>query len=145
MAYVKIWLHCVWGTKNRTRFLLGDRKGEVINHILINAREKGIYIDFLNGHTEHLHCLLSMNQDQSLSKVMQMIKGESSFWINKNSVIKDKFEWAEEYYGVSVSKSHVKFVREYIKNQEQHHRNKSWDEECDEFMVKYGFNKFYSK
>ena len=74
-----------------------------------------------------------------------MIKGESSFWINKNSVIKDKFEWAEEYYGVSVSKSHVKFVREYIKNQEQHHRNKSWDEECDEFMVKYGFNKFYSK
>jgi putative transposase len=145
MPYVKIWLHCVWGTKNRTRFLLGDKKAEVINHILTNAREKGIYIDFLNGHTEHLHCLLSMNQDQTLSKVMQMIKGESSYWINKNNIIEDKFEWADEYYGVSVSESHVKFVREYIKNQEQHHRKKSWQEEREEFMVRYGFNRFYDR
>ena len=111
----------------------------------MNAREKGIYIDFLNGHTEHLHCLLSMNQDQSLSKMMQMIKGESSFWINKNSIIKHKFEWAEEYYGVSVSESHVKMVRDYIKNQEEHHRKKSWQEECDEFIVKYGFNLYYER
>ncbi|MFA6946372.1 MAG: transposase [Pedobacter sp.] len=145
MPYVKIWIHCVWGTKNRIRFLSGNKKGEVINHILTNAREKGIYIDFINGHTEHLHCLLSLNQDQTLSKVMQLIKGESSFWINRNSIIEEKFEWAEEYFGVSVSESHVNRVREYIKNQEQHHYRKSWQEECDEFMEKYGFNLFYDK
>jgi REP element-mobilizing transposase RayT len=145
MPYVKIWLHCVWGTKNRKQFLLGDSKSEVINHIRNNAKGKGIYIDFLNGHTEHLHCLLSLNQDQTLSKVMQLIKGESSFWINKNICTKDKFEWAEEYFGVSVSESHVDRVRQYIKNQEQHHKKKSWQEECDEFMEKYGFNHFYDK
>jgi REP element-mobilizing transposase RayT len=142
MPYVKNWLHCVWSTKNRTQFLLGDLKYDVINHIRANAKAKGIYIDFLNGHTEHIHCLLSLNHDQSLSKVIQLIKGESSFWINKNSLTRNKFEWAEEYFGISVSDSHLPKVREYIKNQEQHHKLKTWQEEYDEFMEKYGFNNF---
>jgi putative transposase len=142
MPYVKNWLHCVWGTKNRAKFLLGDTKFDVINHIRENARVKGIYIDFLNGYTEHLHCLLSLNHDQSLSKVMQLIKGESSFWINKNSLIRYKFEWAEEYFGISISESHLPNVRGYIKNQEQHHKIKTWEEEYDELIDKYGFNKF---
>ncbi|MCX6254353.1 MAG: IS200/IS605 family transposase [Bacteroidia bacterium] len=142
MPYVKNWLHCVWGTKNRAQFLLGDIKFDVINHIRVNAKAKGIYIDFLNGHTEHIHCLLSLNHDQSLSKVIQLIKGESSFWINKNSLTRNKFEWAEEYFGISVSDSHLPRVREYIKNQEQHHKIRTWQEEYDEFMEKYGFNNF---
>jgi putative transposase len=142
MPYVKNWLHCVWGTKNRAKFLLGDTKFDVINHIRANAKVKGIYIDFLNGYNEHLHCLLSLNHDQSLSKVMQLIKGESSFWINKNSLIRYKFEWAEEYFGISISESHLPNVREYIKNQEQHHKIKTWEEEYDELIEKYGFNTF---
>jgi putative transposase len=142
MPYVKNWLHCVWGTKNKAKFLLGDTKFEVIDHIRANAKVKGIYIDFLNGHNDHLHCLLSLNHDQSLSKVMQLIKGESSFWINKNSLLKYKFEWAEEYFGISISESHLPKVREYIKNQEQHHKIKTWDEEYDELIQNYGFNKF---
>lgn len=142
MPYVKNWLHCVWGTKNRTQFLLGDTKFEVIKHIRTNAKTKGIYIDFLNGYTEHLHCLLSLNHDQSLSKVMQLIKGESSFWINKNSLTENKFEWAEEYFGISVSESHLPKVRDYIKNQDLHHRIKTWKEEYDEFIEKYRFEEF---
>ena len=55
---------------------------------------------------------------------MQLIKGESSFWINRNEFIKNKFEWADEYFAVSISESHVNKVREYIKNQEEHHRKK---------------------
>jgi putative transposase len=139
MAYVKNWLHCVWGTKNRAHFLLPERKYEIISHIRTNAGSKGIYIDFLNGYAEHLHCLLLLNCDQTLSKVMQLIKGESSFWINRNKLIKSEFEWADEYYAVSVSESHINVVREYIKNQEEHHRMKTWEEECDEFLTKYGF------
>ena len=142
MPYVKNWLHCVWGTKTRTPFLSGDLKYDLINHIRTNAKEKGIYIDFLNGSKEHLHCLLSLKHDQSLSKVMQLIKGESSFWINKNSITRMKFGWADEYYGVSVSESHLELVRNYIKNQEQHHQIQTWQEESDEFMKKYGFDKF---
>jgi putative transposase len=141
MPYVKNWLHCVWGTKNRIPFLSGEMKYEVINHIKSNAKTKDIYVDFLNGHSEHVHCLLSLNPDQSLSKVMQLIKGEASFWINKNALTKYKFEWAEEYFGVSVSESHLTKVREYIRNQEEHHKIKTWKEEYEEFMEQYGFNR----
>lgn len=142
MAYIRIWVHCVWGTKKRIPFLLKNNKKTVIKHIKENAIQKNIYIDFINGDKEHLHCLISLNQDQSMSKVMQLIKGEASYWINKNKITKTKFEWADEYFAVSVSESHVDKVREYIKDQEEHHKKKTWQEEYTEFIEKYDFNKY---
>jgi putative transposase len=136
MAYVKNWLHCVWGTKSRIPFLTKDIKTDVLDHIKANAKSKGIYIDIINGHTEHIHCLISLNPDQTLSGVIQLIKGESSFWINKNKLTKSRFRWAVEYYAVSISESHVPRVRNYIKNQEEHHRKKTWDEEYNEYILK---------
>ena len=142
MPYVKNWLHCVWGTKDRVSILLPERRLEIMKHILSNAVAKGIYIDFINGYSDHLHCLLLLKYDQSLSKVMQLIKGESSWWINKNKISKLRFEWADEYYGASVSQSHIDRVREYIKNQEEHHRHKTWEEECEEFIRDMDFSKY---
>ena len=139
MAYVKNWLHCVWGTKNHFPFLMDVNKYEIIHHIRENAKSKGIYVDFVNGHREHLHCLLLLDCDQTLSKVMQLIKGESSYWINKNRIMKTRFEWADEYYGVSVSESDIDKVREYIKNQEVHHRRRTWEEECRDIFRECGF------
>jgi REP element-mobilizing transposase RayT len=83
-----------------------------------------------------------LGTDQTIQKVMQLIKGESSFWINKNKLTIDKFEWQDEYFAVSVSESMVDKVRDYIKNQEEHHRKKTFQEEYDEFISKYGFEKF---
>jgi putative transposase len=140
MSYVKNWLHCVWGTKNRIPFLTGETKQRILNHIKANASDKGIYIDILNGHSEHLHCLLFLKPDQSLAGVMQLIKGESSFWINRNRLTKLKFEWAVEYFAISVSESHVPRVRAYIKNQEEHHRVKTWEEENKKFLSDNGFD-----
>lgn len=134
MPYVRIWLHCVWGTKNRIPFLSDEMKYEIINHIKTNAKLKNIYIDCINGYSEHIHCLLSLNPDQSLSKVIQLIKGEASFWINKNALSKQRFEWAEEYFAISISESHLPIIREYIRNQERHHKRKTWKEECDGFL-----------
>jgi putative transposase len=142
MAYVKNWLHCVWGTKNRVPFLSEQVKTDVIKHIKTNAKEKNIFIDSLNGNKEHMHCLISLAPDQSLSKVIQLIKGESSYWINKKKLTKHKFEWAVEYFGVSISESHLHKVREYIKNQMEHHRVKSWEEEYSELISKHGFDRF---
>ena len=101
--------------------------------------QKGIYIDFINGYSDHCHCLISLGVDQNIQKVIQLIKGESSFWINKNELTKEKFQWQEEYFAVSVSESILDKVREYIKNQEEHHKKKSFQEEYDEFILKYGF------
>jgi putative transposase len=121
MAYVKIWLHCVWGTKYRDRILTEEVRKDLIDHILENARTKNINIDSINGYKDHLHCLICLAPDQTLAKVIQLIKGESSFWMNKNKKIRYKFEWADEYYAASVSKSHLKKVRQYIANQERKH------------------------
>lgn len=139
MPYVKIWLHCVWGTKRRKPFLIPAKKMEIINHIRLNAIKHGIYIDFLNGYSEHLHCLLQLPPDKSLSQVMQLIKGESSRWINQNLRLKYRFEWADEYFSMSVSESGISNVRQYIKNQEKHHRKETWEAEYEKLVDIYGF------
>jgi REP element-mobilizing transposase RayT len=143
MPFVKVYIHFVWSTKNRYPFLNSKKlRLKVWNHILENAKEKGIFVDFISGYTDHCHCLVSLGIDQTIQKVMQLIKGESFFWINKNELTNEKFEWQDEYFAVSVSESMLDKVREYIKNQEEHHTKKTFLQEYDEFIDKYGFEKF---
>jgi len=139
MSFVKIWIHSVWGTKNRAPFLTNSIRSELFRHIKDNARKKEIYLDFINGHFDHVHCLLTLNADSSISKTIQLIKGESAYWINNTDLLNTKFEWADEYFAFSVSESMVDKVREYIKNQGEHHKKISFKEEYDEFLKKYNF------
>ncbi|MBK7882943.1 MAG: IS200/IS605 family transposase [Chitinophagaceae bacterium] len=139
MPFVKLWVHLVWATKNRQPLLTKNIRQQVFNHICENAQAKNIYIDFINGHVDHIHCLVSLNQEQNIAQIMHLIKGESSFWINKNNLCRQKFEWQDEYFAVSVSESGVDKVRAYIKNQEAHHQKKAFQQEYDEFIEKYGF------
>jgi putative transposase len=143
MPFVKVYIHFVWSTKNRYPFLnTKELRLKVWNHILENARKKGIFIDFVNGYDDHCHCLVSLGVDQTIQKVVQLIKGESSHWINQQGLTKEKFEWQDEYFAVSVSESLLDIVRNYIKNQETHHQKKTFQDEYDEFMSKYGFKLF---
>ena len=139
MPFIKIWIHLVWATKRREPVLDKSIRQKIFTHIRENARTKDIHIDFINGYTDHVHVLLSLNADQTIAKVMQLIKGESSFWINKYKLIPQKFEWQDDYFAVSVSESGVNKVREYIKNQERHHTKKTFQQEYDEFIERYGF------
>ena len=143
MPFAKVYIHFVWSTKNRVPYLNSpELRIAMWKHIRENAKKKEIYIDFINGHKEHCHCLVSLGDDQTMRKIMQLIKGESSYWINKQNILKEKFEWQDEYFAVSVSESLVDKVRNYIKNQESHHAHKTWEEEYNEFIEKYGFQKF---
>ena len=136
----------MWSTKNREPFLDSkELRLKVWDHIRENAKSKGIYLDFVSGYSDHCHCLVSLGLDQTIQKIMQLIKGESSFWINKNQLTKQKFEWQDEYFAVSVSESMLEKVRKYIQNQEDHHRKKSFQEEYVEFLDKYGFQRFSDK
>jgi len=143
MSYVKVYIHFVWSTKDRVAFLDSLKlRQKVWFHIWENARSKGVFIDFVNGHKDHCHCLVLLGADQTIQKVMQLIKGESSYWINKNHLTENTFEWQDEYWAVSVSESILERVRNYIKNQEEHHMHASFQEEYDEFIHKYGFERF---
>ena len=143
MPFIKVDIHFVWSTKNREPFLDSkELRIRVWNHIRENAIKKAIFIDFINGYSDHCHCLISLGADQTIQKTMQLIKGESSFWINNQQLTKTKFEWQDEYFAVSVSESMLDKVRDYIKNQEEHHSKKTFEEECEDFISKYGFQKF---
>jgi REP element-mobilizing transposase RayT len=141
MAYSKIWIHAVWATKGRQPILTSDVRINLFKHIKQNADSKGIYIDFINGHTDHVHCLLTLNIEMSIAKAMNLIKGESSSWANKNNLVKPKLEWADEYFAVSVSESMLNKVRDYIKKQNEHHKKIPFQQEYEEFISRYEFVK----
>lgn len=139
MSYIKIWVHLVFATKNREPFLTKEIKPKVQEHIIQNCKEKSIYLQSINGHLDHLHCLISLGKEQSISKISQLIKGESSFWINQHQLTTNKFMWQDDYFAVSISESNLQKVVNYIKNQEIHHAKKSFDDEVKEFEKLYGF------
>lgn len=138
MSFVRIWVHGVWGTKSRKPLHSTEIRPVLFDHIRANARTKGLYIDCVNGHVDHVHCVLSLNAELSISKTIQLIKGESSRWANLEKLTRPKLEWADEYFAASVSESMLDKVRAYISRQEEHHRKKTFSEEWEEFIKLYG-------
>ncbi|MCL4484027.1 MAG: IS200/IS605 family transposase [Bacteroidetes bacterium] len=139
MSFVKIWVHLVFATKFREHLFSKEISHAIHEHIMSNCKKKEIFLQAINGSVEHVHCLISLGKDQSIAQVVQLIKGESSFWINQNHLLPNKFSWQDDYFAVSVSESHLENVVKYIKNQEEHHRIKPFSEEVEEFIAKYGF------
>jgi putative transposase len=149
VPFIKVYIHFVWSTKNRVPYLATKEiRQKMWQHIRENARKKGIFVDFVNGYLEHCHCLVSLNSDQTIEKVMQLIKGEFSYWINRQDFFTklptdlSMFEWQEEYFAVSVSESMIERTRNYIKNQEAHHAKKTFEQEYNELISRYGFQRF---
>ncbi|MEJ0103506.1 MAG: IS200/IS605 family transposase [Bacteroidota bacterium] len=140
MPYIRVWIHFVWSTKNREPILIQPFRNQLFGHIKENAKKKGIFLDRVNGYYDHVHCLISLGSADTIEKTAQLIKGESSFWFNNKSGFKtDRLEWQDDYFAVSVSESALDKVRKYIDNQESHHQKKTFAEEYEEFIRKYGF------
>lgn len=129
MSFISIWVHSVWTTKNRVSFLREEIFEQIRQHILDNAAMKGIFIDSLNGDDKHLHALISMGGSQDISNIMKLIKGESSYWINKNRMTRLRFEWQDDFWSVSVGKNELQRIRKYIEGQKEHHSEASLEEE----------------
>ena len=140
MSFVRIYVHAVWSTKDRYPYLKGKIRTDLINHIKDYAQSKGIYIDHLNGGNEHMHALISMSAEQNVATVLNLLKGESSHWINKQNFIGNKFSWQDEYFAVSIGESQIDKLRKYIRDQELHHMKKTFQQEYDEFIKNYRFD-----
>lgn len=135
------WIHCVWDTKDGIQFLSEKTKYEIITHIRTNAGARGLYIDFLDGSREHLHCLLLLRPDQDLHRALKIIKGESSYWINKRKFLSERIVWADESYVSRVNEEVLQYVRDYIRKQEEQHLLKTWIEEREDLLDNCGFIK----
>jgi putative transposase len=141
MSYAKVYIYFVFTTKNRIPFLDSLRmRRKVWLHIKENAEEKGLCLEIVNGYTDHCHCLVSMDRDWTIAEVMHLIKGESAFWINKHKLCKERFSWQDQYFAISVSESIVQRVRNYILNQENHHKKKDFQSEYDVIVKEHAFS-----
>ena len=129
MSYIRVHIHSVFGTKHRFPTLEPGKRDHLFNHISENAKSKNILIDTLNGCEDHVHILIKLNACQSIGQVMQLIKGESSKWANDQKLFDHPLIWARGYFATSVSRLSLNKVREYIKNQEDHHRKVTYYDE----------------
>ncbi len=119
-SYTKIWLHLIWGTHNRNKLLLEKSlRKELSTHLYKYSKEKGIYMKINYVNSDHVHAIISLPTNYTIENVLKLIKGNSSYWINKK--IGSKFSWARGYAAFSVSESVLSKVENYIKNQEEHH------------------------
>ena len=110
----------------------------MIHHISNNAESKGIWLDSINAVPDHVHALISLRADQSIAKTTQLLKGESSHWLNQQQDLKLRFEWQDEYIALSVSESMIDHLRSNIRNQETHHQKHSFKEEYEAALLEMG-------
>lgn len=137
-TYHKIWMHFIWTTHKRERIINKDLKQKLIYHYKEYGEENDIHVDTSNGDMNHMHILIRLNPTHTPAEIANRLKGESSNWINKNDFIRGKFAWQRGYSVFSVSESKVKIIRNYIRNQTEHHRKKSFQEEISDMLKLHG-------
>lgn len=136
-TYTQIHIQTVFSVQDRFCIIKKSWKDELYQYITGIIQNHGHKVLAINGIPDHIHILFGMRPTQSLSELMQNIKGDSSKWINKKEFIKGRFSWQEGFGAFSYGKSQVNNVIDYIKNQEIHHRRKSFTEEYLEFLEKF--------
>lgn len=136
-TYTQIHIQSVFSVQDRSCILSEVWKNELFQYITGIIQNHGHKLLAINGMPDHVHVFFGMRPNQSLSDLMQDIKGDSSKWINQKGFINGRFSWQEGYGAFSYSKSHVDHVINYIKKQEIHHRRKSFIEEYFEFLEKF--------
>ena len=159
MPFTKVYIHFIWSTKKKMSPLaIKQVRQTVWNHIKENAKKKGIYIEFIKGYLDHCHCLISLKENQTLQKVMEEIKGETTFCINNQGDFaelavteilpvldretKNEFEWEDDYFTIAVLESVFDRVNNFNQNYEQHDDKKLFNDEYNEYIIKYGFQRF---
>jgi putative transposase len=136
-TYTEIHIQFVFAVKHRDGLIHSSFKNELYQYITGIIKNHDHKLLAINGMSDHIHILIGMRPTQSISDLLQDIKGSSSKWINEKKFLKVKFEWQEGYGAFSYSKSQVNKVIDYIKNQEQHHTVKTFREEYLEVLKLY--------
>lgn len=133
-TYTQLHVQAVLAVQNRQSLISATWKDELYKYmtgIIQNHNHKVLQI---NGMPDHIHILFGMRPTQSLSDLMKQLKQDSSKWINQKGLASGKFSWQAGYGAFSYSKNDVPKVINYIKNQEEHHKSKSFNEEYLELL-----------
>jgi len=135
----QIYLHLVFSTKNRLPFLTDKSIRSDVQAYLRGACEGQKSPSLITGGVEdHVHILCRLGKTTDPSTLIREIKRESSKWIKQQSRGLGDFHWQSGYGAFSVSPSHVEPLKEYIAQQEEHHRQESFQDEFRRLCHKYG-------
>ncbi|BDU24082.1 MULTISPECIES: IS200/IS605 family transposase [unclassified Flavobacterium] len=133
-TYSQLYIQIVFAVKGRQNLISSNKKDEIykyISGIIANQKQKLIAI---NGMPDHIHILVGIKPDVSLSDLVRVIKTNSSKFINEQRWINGKFEWQTGFGAFSYGHSQLTNVIKYIENQEEHHKTKTFREEYIAFL-----------
>jgi putative transposase len=136
-TYTNLLYHIVFSTKERQPLVTPDIKDELYHYIggIIRA-EGGTQLE-IGGIDDHVHILAKLKPAVAVSDALRLIKANSSKWANEGKS-KTRFAWQEGFAAFSVSESQVETVSQYIRNQEEHHRGKTYQQEFVELLDRHG-------
>jgi len=137
-SYSRCWIHLIWGTLNRDRVLNKKAAAGLSRYLIDYADEQAVFmkINFVNP--DHVHALIDLPTRFSTEKIVQLLKGSSSHWVNSSQLVTEKFAWGRGYGAFSVSHSNLDLVARYIAEQEEHHRQRTFADELREFIDRHG-------
>ena len=133
-TYTQIHIQFVFAVKYRLALIASPWKNELHQYITGIIQNKSHKMLQINSMPDHLHMLIGFRPDANMSQLIQVVKSESTKWINDNRLSREKFSWQEGFGAFSYSKSHVPNVIRYIQNQEAHHRKQTFREEYISFL-----------
>jgi REP element-mobilizing transposase RayT len=136
-TYTQIHIHAVFAVQNRKCVINKTWEAELYMYISGIIKANGHKMIIINGMPDHLHVLFGLRPVQSLSDLMQDVKGSSSKWINEKKFTNARFSWQQGYGAFSYAKSDLPKVVNYIKNQKQHHGQKHFLEEYLELLKEF--------
>lgn len=136
-TYTQIHVHFVFAVKNRQALICDSIRVRVEKYITGIVQNFGHKLLAVYCMPDHTHLAVGIRPDQSLSDLMREVKSKSSEFINKERLIAEKFNWQEGYGAFSYSQSQVHDVIEYVLNQPEHHKKKTFKEEYLEFLKKF--------
>ena len=136
-TFSQIYIHYVFAVKGRENQLQKPWRDEVFKYIAGIIKGKNQKPIIVNGVADHVHVFVGLKPAMSISDLVRNIKNNSSNFINQQKFIKGKFSWQEGYGAFSYAHSQVENVYQYIANQEQHHRKKTFKEEYTGFVKKF--------
>jgi len=136
-TYTQIHIQAVFAVQNRLCVIQRDWETALYQYITGIIQNNGHKLLTINGMPDHVHILFGLRPKQSLSALIQDVKAGSSKWINQNRLVQGKFSWQEGFGAFSYSKSQIHRVADYIQNQKEHHKTKSFTEEYLQFLKEF--------
>ena len=136
-TFSQIYIQVVFAVKGRENLISKAWKDDLHKYIAGIIKGKGQKSIIVNGMPDHIHAFIGLKPSMSISDLVRDVKNNSSKFINENKLVKGKFNWKEGYGVFSYSHSQIENVYNYILNQEEHHKIKSFREEYVEFLKKF--------